>query len=324
MNGDICVVIEHLRDQVADISFVMLAAARALAQASGGGVKAVLLGYNAQNLAKNLSADQVISCDHPGLAEFRPEAYERVLAKVIQDHEPRIVLLGDTSMGAEVAGRLSAGLELPLVSYCMSLHAEAGTVKYRSRICGGKIMVEGTLPGPTALVAMIPGDYSPEDGQSTVPPEMLDLEAPPLENLRVTLEGYIEPDASDVDISKEPILIAVGRGIQTQDNIELAQELAEALGGTVCASRPVVDQGWLPTTRLVGKSGKHVKPQVYLALGISGAPEHAEGITGSEVIIAVNTDPGAPIFDVARYGANIDIFELVPTLSHRILEAQSA
>lgn len=145
-----------------------------------------------------------------------------------------------------------------------------------------------------------------------------------LEGLRVTLKQYVEPQASDVNIAKEPILISIGRGIQRQDNIELAQALAEALGGVVCGSRPVVDQGWLPVSRLVGKSGKTVKPKLYLALGISGAPEHVEGMGGAELIVAVNTDPRAPIFNVAHYGAAVSIFDLAPVLIEKIRQVRPA
>jgi electron transfer flavoprotein alpha subunit len=117
-----------------------------------------------------------------------------------------------------------------------------------------------------------------------------------------------------VDITQQAVLVGVGRGIQQQDNVGLAEELAQALGGAVCASRPVVDQGWLPTTRQVGKSGMTVKPKAYLALGISGAPEHQEGMKGSDLIIAVNTDAKAPIFDVAHYGVEVDVLDLLPAL----------
>jgi len=125
-----------------------------------------------------------------------------------------------------------------------------------------------------------------------------------------------------VDISKEPILISVGRGIQNEDNIELAEELAGLLGGTVCSSRPIVDQGWLPTSRMVGKSGKSVKPKLYLALGISGAPEHIEGMGESETIVAINMDPNAPIFDIATYGVEIDLFDLIDPLLEKVEEAK--
>jgi electron transfer flavoprotein alpha subunit len=319
MNQDIYIVIEHLRGQVADISYVMLAAANGLAQVTGGDVVGVLLGHNAQDLTNDLAAKRVVSVDHPALADFTPDAYQKVLAGLIGDNEPRAVLLGHTSMGMDVASGLSARLGLPLVSSCRSFGSDG---KFISQICGGKIMAEGDLPDTTTLVTVLPGGYKPEEGQSAQPPEVTSAAAPALEELRVTLKQYIEPEAGDVDISREPILISVGRGIQTQDNIELAEELAEALGGVVCASRPVVDQGWLPTTRLVGKSGKTVKPQLYLALGISGAPEHAEAITDSEMIVAINTDPAAPIFDIAKYGVEVDLLDLVEVLTEQVQQAK--
>jgi electron transfer flavoprotein alpha subunit len=257
--------------------------------------------------------------DHPALADFSSDAYQKTLAGLIGEDAPRAVLFGDTSIGTEVAGVLSVRLELPLVSQCRSVSADG---KFVSQICGGKIMAEGDLPDTTTLVTMIPGGYKPEEGQSAQPPEVIPKAAPELEGLRVALTQYIEPETGDVDISREPILIAVGRGIQTQDNLELAEELAEALGGVVCASRPLVDQGWLSTTRLVGKSGQQVKPKFYLAMGISGAPEHVEAITGSELIIAINTDPAAPIFDVAQYGAEVDMLDLMEVLTEQIQDAK--
>ncbi len=322
MSADIYVAIEHLQGQVTEISYVMLAAARVLAEGTGGNVVAVLLGREAQGLSSDLGADLVLYVDHPALAEFTPDAYRLVLSGVIEEHGPRAVLFGDTSIGAEVAGGLSARLGLPLVSYCYDVHAGGGALKFVSRVCGGKIMVEGDLPGPTALVTMIPGRFKPEEGQSDQAPEVKPIAAPVLEGLRVALEQYVEPEVGDVDISRESILISVGRGIQNEDNIEVAAELAEALGGVVSASRPVVDQGWLPTSRMVGKSGQRVQPKVYLALGISGAPEHVEAITGAETIIAINTDPAAPIFDLAQYGAEVDLFDLAPMLAERIRQAK--
>ena len=319
MNQDIYVVIEHLRGQAADISYLMLAGARALAQKTGGEVVAVLLGHNAQNLVNNMAANKVLVVDHPALAEFTSDAYQKTLAGLIAEKEPRAVLFASSSIGADVSGVLSARLNLPLISSCQSFSAEGRPI---SQICGGKIMAESDLPATTTLLTMIPGGYKPEEGQSDKAPEIIKMEAPALDDLRVTLKQYIEPEAGDVDISKEPILVSVGRGIQTQDNLELVEELAKALGGAVCASRPVVDQGWMSTSRLVGKSGKTVKPKVYITLGISGAPEHAEAIMGSETIIAINTDPAAPIFDIARYGAVIDMFDLFDVLIAKVKEAK--
>jgi electron transfer flavoprotein alpha subunit len=319
MSQDIFVVIEHLRGQIADISHVMLAGARQLAQSTSGKVIAVLLGHNAQGLTNSLAADGVLYIDHPSLAEFTSDAYQIAIADVIKEQLPRAVIFGHSSIGMDIASGLSAKLGMPVVSSCRNFTADG---KFVSQICGGKIMVEGDLPAPTALVTMVPGGYKAEQGQSNQPAAVTTLAAPALDGIRISLKQYIEPDTSDVDISKEAVLVSVGRGIQNKDNIELANELAEALGCAVSASRPVVDQGWLPISRMVGKSGKSVKPKVYLALGISGAPEHVEGMSASDVIIAVNTDPNAPIFNVAKYGTTVDLLDLVPALTEQVRQVK--
>ncbi len=308
MINDIYVVIEHVREQVADISYVMLAAARDLAGVTGGQVVGVLLGQDAQVLAENLAADKVLYGEDPSLADFTSDAYQMALAGLINENQPRAVFFGSTTIGTDVAGTLSARLDLPLVSSCMKV-ADGVIV---SQICGGKIMAESALADTTTLITTIPGGYKPEEGQGG-PPEVTSVSVS-VADTKVSLRQYIEPEVGDVDITNENVLIAIGRGIQTEDNIELAEELAELMGGAVCASRPVVDQGWLATDRMVGKSGKLVKPKLYLALGISGAPEHAEGMADAETIIAVNIDPGAPIFDIAKYGAEVDLFDLIDYL----------
>lgn len=320
MEKDVFVLIEQLDGRVADISYLMLAAARQITAQTGGNVAAVLLGHQAQDLAQDLNSDRLLYFDHPVLSKHNPEAYRRVLTALIRKQPPRLALFGDTSIGLEIAGALSAGLDLPLLSYCLALNAEDDHLNYLCQICGGKILVQGEIPGPTALVTMIPGRYRAEEGHGQGPGEVLTLDPPSLDGLPISLKGYIEREVSDVDITKEHVLVAVGRGLQSQDNLELAQDLAEALGGVVCASRPVVDQGWLPTSHLVGKSGKQVKPKVYLALGISGAPEHVEGMSSSDMIIAINTDPAAPIFNVAKYGAEVDLLDLVPVLTKKVRE----
>ena len=318
MNQDIFVLVEHFGGKVTDITFIMLAQARQLATATGGKSVAVLLGSAADGLAKNLEADQVLYIDDPALAEFTGEAYTTTLAGLLQDKQPRLMLFGDTTIGADIASKLSARMNLPTVSYCLRIEADGGSLKSVSQICGGKIMTEAELPEETVLAAMLPGSFKVEEGQSSETPAVEKLSAPDLSGLKMTFKQYIEPDASDIDISTESILVAIGRGIEREDNVELAEELAKALGGAVCASRPVVDQNWLPTTRLVGKSGKTVKAKAYLALGISGAPEHSEAITSSDLIIAVNTDPTAPIFGTAKYGVEADMLDLMEALTEKI------
>jgi len=317
MNQDIFVLIEHIRGQVTDISYIMLAAARDLTQVSGGKVVGVLFGSNAQSYGNNLDADQILYGDDPALEEFTSDTYKQALCSLISEHSPRAVLFGSTTIGADVAGGLSTRLGLPLVSSCILINEDGQIV---SQICGGKIMTETDLADSTTLITVIPGGYKPEQGQSTSTADIIPIDVS-LGEQKVSLLEYIEPEVSDVDITKENILIAVGRGIQTEDNIELAEELADLLGGAVCASRPIIDQGWLPISRMVGKSGNLVKPKLYLALGISGAPEHVEGMAGAETTIAVNIDPGAPIFDTAKYGAEVDLFDLIDYLIEAVEEA---
>jgi electron transfer flavoprotein alpha subunit len=322
MANDIYVLIEHLQGQVTEISYVMLAAGREVAKATGGKLVAVLLGSKAEGLAKDLGADLVNYVDHAALAEFTPDAYQKVLEAMIVAESPRMVLMGDTSIGSDVAGALSVRLQLPLVGRCLKIEADGGALKYVSQICGGKILAEGEIGEGTTLATMVPGAFKAEEGQSSKAPEVVSVEAPDLTGLRVTLKQYIEPETGDVDVTKETVLIAVGRGIQQEANLEEIEELAATLGGALCASRPVVDQGWLPTSRLIGKSGRTVSPKLYMALGISGAPEHTESIRGSQLIIAVNTDPTAPIFEIAKYGVNEDLLDLVPVLTEKINAAK--
>ena len=313
MSENILVITEHLHGRVLDITYVMLAGARQLAEQTGSKVIAVLLGYKAQSLTKDFNADKVHSYDRPSLENFSPDAYLRVLEAEINEEQPRAVIFGHTTIGMDVASCLSARLGLPLVSQVQHFDGS----NFVSQICGGKIMAEGALPAPTALVTMVPGGYKLEEGQGPTPP-VLEKQAPNLEGMRIRLSHYIEPDVSDVDIAKEPVLISVGRGLQNEGDLELVTRLAKDLHGEVSASRPLVDKGWLPTSRLVGKSGKTVKPKLYLALGISGAPEHVEAVTSSDMIIAVNTDPNAPIFNIARYGVVMDMYELIEALSNTV------
>jgi electron transfer flavoprotein alpha subunit len=326
MKQDVWVVVETLRGQAQEITYIMLAAGRALADGLGGKLTALLLGHDVEALAGTLGmADGVTCVDHAALADFTPEAYQRTIVGLIKESAPRAVLFGHTSMGMDVVGGISIELGKPLVSYCRTLEVKDGTPRYVAVTCGGKVLAEGDLPEPTCLVTIAPGGYKPQDGKRPGTPNVTRVApATALDDLRVKLGGYIEPEAGDIDIAKEAILVSVGRGMQQQSNLGLADELAAALGGAVSSSRPVVDQGWLPTSRLVGKSGKSVKPKLYLALGISGAPEHAEGMRDAECIIAINTDERAPIFGFAQYGAAVDALELAPKLTQRVKQAKSA
>ena len=318
MTHDIFILAEQLNGQLADITFEMTGKAKELARALGSQTVAVLLGSGVKSLAESLGADTVLYVDDPALTEFNPEAYHRVLTALIRERAPRLVMLGNTSMGMDLAAGLSVTTGLPLIAYVNGLTVEGGTLLATSQIYGGKVQAESTPDGEACIVSCLAGAFPV--GAGLAPAQSVEqIAAPvPLNDLKVKFVKLIEPAGGDVDITQQPVLVSVGRGIGGQENIELAQELADALGAVVSASRPITDAGWLPKTRQVGKSGLTVKPKVYLAFGISGAPEHLEGMRGAELIIAVNTDPKAPIFDVAHYGATCDLLDLLPALTEKV------
>ena len=315
---DILVVAETSQDAVADITLELLGGARQLAASTGGQVVVVVLGQDGARHAEALSAaDRIVVIDDAQLAHYAPDPYVAVLESVIQAETPRAVLVGSTSVGLDVGPLLSTRLNAPVVSGCEAVAAEADTLKVTSSLCGGKMLADVEVTGGPAILMVLPGSFRPSEqaGQAQVEtkPSPVALEAG-----AVAFEEMILPDATDVDITSQEVLVAVGRGVQQQDELETVEELAQALGGAVCASRPIVDQGWLPSTRQVGKSGMTVKPKFYLALGVSGAPEHVEGMKGSGLTIAVNTDPAAPIFDVAQYGVETELMDLVEPLIEAI------
>jgi electron transfer flavoprotein alpha subunit len=310
MSNDIFVLVEHHAGAVADPTHELLGLAGSL----DGPTVACLLGSGARGLADGLAADTVISVDDPALANFVPEAYAATLASLIAERDPRLVLIANTTVGMDVAGALSARTGRALVAYCTGISYEGDTTVATSQVYGGKLNAEVAVDGP-AIASVIAGAAAPATGGS---PSVEDASAPDLSGVRTEFLARVEPESSDVDITAEEVLVSVGRGIGGEENIELAQELADALGATVSASRPVTDAGWLPKTRQVGKSGRKVKPKLYIAVGISGAPEHLEGMGDADLIIAINTDEKAPIFDVAHYGTTEDLFDVLPAITEQV------
>jgi electron transfer flavoprotein alpha subunit len=319
MSQDVAVVVEHLEGRIADVSFEMLGKGRELARASGGRLLAALLGQGVEALAGALgAADMVLAVEQPALTHYTPEAYERALTHVLRARAPRVTLVASTAMGLDLAAGLSASLGWPLCAYCRDARLADGQLTAVSQVYGGKLLAEATVAGEAAILSMLPGAYPADSGRLSGRPVVEAVTVPALDPLRIRFRRLIHPETGDVDITRQPILVGVGRGIQSKDNLGMAEELAEALGGVIAASRPVVDLGWLPKARQVGKSGMTVRPKLYVALGISGAPEHLEGMRDAELIVAVNTDPNAPIFDVAHYGIVADLFDVVPPLTEKL------
>lgn len=318
MSSDVFVLVEQRDGSVSEGTLELLGRARELASSSGGEAVAVLLGSGVDPLVGQLgAASRVIAVDDPGLAEFTPSAYVSALASLVRERDPLLVLAPNTGVGMDAAAGLSAATGRPLAAYAISVAIDGGAPVVVSRLYAGKIDVRARFRDGRGIATVVAGAYPADAGRLAGSPALERVAAPALDG-RVRFRAFHRPEAGDVDITRESVLVSIGRGIGEQDNIELVEALATALGGAVSSSRPIADAGWLPRTRQVGKSGLRVKPRLYLALGISGAPEHLEGMRDADLIIAVNTDPRAPIFGVAHYGAVADILDVVPALTARL------
>jgi electron transfer flavoprotein alpha subunit len=311
MSNDIFVITEQMDGVFADISFEMVGKAKELAASWDGGAAAVVLGNGVS--ANVFASDSTLCINDPNLAQFNPEAYGKVIEALVQEKAPRLVMFGWTATGMDLAAWLSARTGKPCVAYARDLCIENNSLVVSSQVYGGKMIAEVAPEGDLAIVACMAGAFPADAGRGSTP--ATEITSPvSLDQLKMKFVEAIKPVGGDVDITAQDKLVSIGRGIGGKENIELAEELADKLGAVVSASRPVVDAGWLPRTRQVGKSGLKVKPKLYLMLGISGAPEHLEGMRSAELIIAVNTDKKAPIFNVADYGATADLFEVAEAM----------
>ena len=318
MGNDVLVVAEHLRGGLNDITFEMVGQGKALARELGGACLVALVGGSEAMAAQLGAADRVIRVDGPGLENFNPESHAEALRAVVTAKAPRVVLVGYTSMGMDLASTLAAQTGAPLAASCLKV-AGGERITATSQLYGGKMNVTVDLGAGPCIASILSGATPAAAGRASGSPPVENIPAPASAG-RVRFKQLIEPEAGDVDITTQQVLVAIGRGIGKKEDIEVAQELADALGAAVAASRPLIDAGWLPKTRQVGKSGLKVSPKVYLALGISGAPEHLEGMKSAATIVAVNTDKQAPIFNVAHYGMVADLFDVCEELTEMIQE----
>jgi len=311
MASTVLVVGEQLDGVLADTTYELVALARELAD--GGSVIAAGAGPGFESAAGSIAADRVCVLGGAHMADYTPEAHIAAVGGLARDCSADVVLAATSAVGLDTAAGVAAALSLPLASYVVGARTEGGALVTTSQLYGGKLLAESEIAGGRAVLTVVPGATAADAGRGQAGGvETVAAAAPPG---RVTFRRMIRPEAAGVDITKEEILVSVGRGIESQENIEIVEELAEALGGTISASRPIIDSGWLPKARQVGKSGLTVKPRLYLAIGISGAPEHLPGLKDAEFIVAVNTDANAPIFDVADYGICGDLFDVIPALT---------
>ena len=304
------VVAEHLRGELRPITLELVTAARDL----GGPVEVAVIRSDPSALADAVDVDGVdtIVTVAAGPDEFENDVYEEALERLIAEREPEVILLGFTvnSMGFGPAVAAKLGLGFASDVFAVSRDGD-GLVAERS-FYGSKVNAELEFPGHDRVLLLVrPTSWAPAEGVGKAERAEVAVE---VTRSRARHKDFEEVAAGDVDITTADFLLSIGRGVGEKENLEQFQELAGKMGATLSVSRPIVDAGWMTNARQVGQSGKTVKPKVYLAFGISGAVQHLAGMKTAGTIIAVNTDPEAAIFNVAHYGAVMDLFDVAEEL----------
>jgi electron transfer flavoprotein alpha subunit len=319
MAKGIWIIAEQRGGNLRKISYELASEGRRLADQSGQPLAAVVVGSQIGEEAKKLipyGPDTLYVADDPALADYTPEAYTAVLAELIKKQEPDIVLLGASAQGKELAAKLAARLETGMAQDCVSFRLENGLLIAKRPRYAGKVYAdvacETARPQMAAARPNVLAVAEPDPGrQAEIVAVPVELKA---DDLRTTLVELL-PDASGkVDLTEATFIVSGGRGMKTAENFQVLEELAGVIGASVGASRSAVDAGWRSHTDQVGQTGKVVCPNLYIACGISGAIQHLAGMGSSKVIVAINKDPDAPIFQKADYGIVGDLFEIVPVL----------
>ena len=319
------VVAEQKEARVQSVTYELLGAGRSLADQREVELAAVLIGKGVEKEATGLiqrGADKVYLVESDSLADFLDEPYSRILARLIRDYRPEIVLAGATAIGRALIPRVAAELKTGLTADCtgLSIDEQRGLLLQTRPAFGGNIMATITCEKFRPQMATVRHKVmkeAPPDPSRTGEIIRIEVGSDDLASRSRVLKT-IKEEGITVNIADADIIVSGGRGMKGPENYALLHELADALGGAVAASRAAVDADWIPYSHQVGQTGKTVQPKVYIACGISGAIQHLVGMQSSEIIIAINKDPDAPIFKVASYGIVGDLFEVIPALLKNI------
>jgi len=316
----IMVFAEQRDGNIHPISFELLGKAREIADKKECEVFSVLLGYQMREKAKELiyyGADKVFLYDHPSLKEFDVINYKQNIVNLIREEKPEIVLIGATPLGRSLAPRIAAALKTGLTADCIDLQLDENgeLIQVRPAFTGNIIAHIKTRTRPVMTTVRYKV-FKAGERDTNRKGEVVEKEVEFMEDVGVKIVRK-EP-VEIVNISDAEIIVSGGRGLKKPEDLKILEELANLLGGVVGASRPLVDEGWISKDHQVGFSGNIVRPKLYLACGISGSPQHLAGMRDSEIIVAINIDPSAPIFSVADYGIVGDLYEIVPKLIEKL------
>lgn len=323
----IMVFAEYRHGKIATVSYELLGIGRKLADQRGVGLSVILPGGAVSALAPGLiaaGADTVLLAEHPLLEQFREDLYARVLEQAIRERKPEVVLAGATAIGRSVIPYVATAIGAGLTADCtrLDIRAEDGMLLQTRPAFGGNIMATIECPQTRPQMATVrPKVMAPAQPDPSRTGEVVRLQLPAelLQSTTEVLETVVNTE-DQVNIQEFEILVSGGRGLDSAKGFALIRELAAELGGAVAASRAAVDAGWISYPHQVGQTGKTVSPKIYIACGISGAVQHAVGMQSAEIVVAINRDQDAPIFDLATYGVVGDLYEVVPRLIQRLQE----
>ena len=310
---DVLAVTESRRGVLRDVSYEMITAGRELADELGGELHLLVVNGDVESFAEQLNRDGVDAIHTVDAGEeFNHGVYVQAIEAAYETLSPTALLMPNSVNGLDYAPAVAGSLDLPLVTDVVGFDA-GDRVEVTREQYGGKVETTYSLDVDAYALTIRPAEWPQAAGRGEATVEALDVE---IDESRIgtTVNGFEEVAGGDVDITEADVLVSIGRGIEEEENLPLVEALADALDATLSSSRPIVDNGWLPKNRQVGQSGKVVTPDVYIAIGISGAVQHVAGMKGSDTIIAINSDPNAPIFDLADYGIVDDLFEVIPEL----------
>src|SRR6201996_8088357 len=318
-------VAEQREGKLNRVSLETLAAGQAIGREAGWPVDVVLPGFHATPLAQELAAynvEKVYDLEGPSLEAYTADAYVHALKAFVGNLQPKLVLFPHTYQVRDFAPRLALALDRTLISDAIGYKYENGKLLFTRQMFQGKFVADVAFAGEVPWLATLQiGTYRADQAEAGAA-QMETVEACDPPNLRITPHEVFQEAKQAVDLSQAEVIVAIGRGIKEQKNVALAEDLANALGGEVAASRPICDNGWLPLERQIGSSGQTVAPKLYVALGISGAIQHIVGMKGARTIVAINKDKEAPIFEIADYGIVGNLFDVVPAVTEEIKKAK--
>jgi electron transfer flavoprotein alpha subunit len=316
----VLVFIEQRDGRIRPVSREVLGEAVRLAPAWGGEVVGVCAAPEDPGLASlgEAGASRALLAAHPAFARYDAEGTAAAIARAVEQVTPGVVLFAASSMGRDLAPRVAARLGVGMASDCTAFSVEGGTLAATRPVYAGKALQTVRFPRTPALATLRPKVFAPVTKTGTTcAVEPLDPGSDPGSS-RARVREVVAQAGGKVDLTESEIIVSGGRGLRGPENFKLVEDLAEALGATVGASRAVVDAGWRPHSEQVGQTGKTVSPKLYVAVGISGAIQHLAGMSSSRCIVAINKDPDAPIFKVADYGLVGDLFQVVPALTEAV------